>query len=72
MQTTDDLVAANPVCLCRKLRQVVALTVILLAFQLWRPSGTFIRGPWVANLAIMAAGFTLFGYQITACLTSLA
>lgn len=45
--------------------QVLALTVILLAFQLWRRSGTFVRGAWAANLAIMAAGFALFGYQVT-------
>jgi len=47
-----------------ELGQVLALTVILLAFQLWRRSGTFVRGAWFANLAIMSAGIALFGYQI--------
>jgi len=53
-----------------ELGQVVALTVILLAFQLWRRSGSFTRGAWFANLAIMAAGFTLFGYQVTGYVVS--
>jgi hypothetical protein len=53
-----------------ELGQVVALTVILLAFQLWRRSGTFLRGAWLANLAIMAAGFALFGYQLTGYLVA--
>lgn len=53
-----------------ELGQVVALTVILLAFQLWRRSGTFLRGAWFANLVIMAAGFALFGYQLTGYLVA--
>ncbi len=53
-----------------ELGQLVALAVILLALQLWRRSGSFLRGAWVANLAIMAAGFTLFGYQLTGYFTS--
>ena len=55
-----------------ELGQVLALAVILLALQLWRRSGSFMRGAWVTNVAIMAAGFTLFGYQLTGYLTSLA
>jgi len=53
-----------------ELGQIVALTAILLAFQLWRRSGSFMRGAWLANLAIMAAGFMLFGYQLTGYLVS--
>jgi hypothetical protein len=53
-----------------ELGQIVALTLILLAFALWRRSGSFTRGAWFANLAIMAAGFTLFGYQLTGYLVS--
>jgi hypothetical protein len=53
-----------------ELGQVVALTLILLAFGLWRRSATFARGAWFANLAIMAAGFTLFGYQLTGYLVA--
>jgi hypothetical protein len=45
--------------------------LILLALQLWRRSGSFLRGAWLTNLAIMAAGFTLFGYQLAGYLTSL-
>lgn len=45
--------------------QVVALTFILLALQLWRRGGSFLRGAWAANVAIMAAGFALTGYQLT-------
>jgi hypothetical protein len=48
-----------------ELGQVVALALMLLVFGLWRRSGAFTRGAWFANLAIMAAGFTLFGYQLT-------
>ena len=53
-----------------ELGQVVALGLMLIVFGLWRRSGSFVRGAWLANLAIMAAGFTLFGYQITGYLVS--
>lgn len=48
-----------------ELGQVLALTVILLAFQLWRRKGSFLRDAYVANSVIMTAGFVLFGYQLT-------
>jgi len=48
-----------------ELGQLVALTAILIAFNLWRRSGTFTRTAYVANIVIMAAGFALFGYQLT-------
>jgi HupE / UreJ protein len=48
--------------------QIIALTFILLAFQLWRRSGTFVRGAYNANIAIMTAGFVLVGYQLTGLL----
>jgi hypothetical protein len=44
--------------------QLAALAVILIAFDVWRRSGTFLKGAFAANTAIMAAGFVLFGYQI--------
>jgi hypothetical protein len=53
-----------------ELGQIVALALMLIVFGLWRRSGTFTRGAWMANLAIMAAGFTLFGYQLTGYLVS--
>jgi hypothetical protein len=48
-----------------ELGQIVALALMLVALGLWRRSGTFTRGAWFANLVIMAAGFALFGYQLT-------
>jgi hypothetical protein len=44
-----------------ELGQFAALALILIAFQAWRRSGTFIRGAYAANVAIMTAGFVLFG-----------
>ncbi|MET0291288.1 MAG: HupE/UreJ family protein [Steroidobacteraceae bacterium] len=48
-----------------ELGQLVALSLILLSFQLWRRSPSFERAAWGANVAVMAAGFVLFGYQLT-------
>lgn len=45
--------------------QFLALGVILLAFNAWRGTGTFVRYAYVANVALMAAGFVLMGYQLT-------
>jgi hypothetical protein len=53
-----------------ELGQVVALTFILLAFQLWRRSGSFTRGAYAANVLIMTAGFVLVGYQLTGLFTA--
>ena len=47
-----------------ELGQIVSLTLMLLAFTLWRRSATFQRSAYVANVAILAAGFVLFGYQL--------
>jgi hypothetical protein len=53
-----------------ELGQFAALALILIGFNLWRRSGTFLRGAYAANAAIMAAGFGLFGYQLTGYLAS--
>lgn len=53
-----------------ELGQFAALSFILIAFTLWRRSGTFVRGAYAANVAIMAAGFVLFGYQMTGYLST--
>jgi hypothetical protein len=53
-----------------ELGQIVALTFILLAFQVWRRSGTFQRSAYATNVLIMTAGFVLFGYQLTGFLVS--
>ena len=44
--------------------QLLALSVILIAFNLWRTSGTFFRYAYASNVALMAAGFVLIGYQL--------
>jgi hypothetical protein len=48
-----------------ELGQFAALAIILIGFQLWRRTGSFYRGAYLANVALMAAGFVLFGYQLT-------
>jgi hypothetical protein len=48
-----------------ELGQVVALTLILLGFQLWRRSHSFNQMAYAANVAIMMAGMVLMGYQMT-------
>ena len=53
-----------------ELGQLVALSVILIALNLWRASGQFFRHAYAANLAIMTAGFILMGYQITGYLVA--
>ena len=47
-----------------ELGQFAALALILIGFDLWRRSGTFLKGAFAANTAIMALGFVLFGYQV--------
>lgn len=44
--------------------QVLALSTILIAMSYWRRLPSFGRRAWAANVAIMAAGFVLMGYQI--------
>jgi HupE / UreJ protein len=53
-----------------ELGQFAALALILIAFDLWRRSGTFLKGAFAANTVIMALGFVLFGYQIAGYATS--
>jgi len=48
-----------------ELGQFAALAIILIAFQLWRRTGSFYRGAYLANVVLMTAGFILFGYQLT-------
>ena len=48
-----------------ELGQLAALTLMLLIFQFWRQSPSFLRGAFTTNLVIMTAGFMLFGYQMT-------
>jgi hypothetical protein len=45
--------------------QLLALSLILLAFNAWRTSGGFFRHAYASNVALMTAGFVLMGYQLT-------
>jgi hypothetical protein len=47
-----------------ELGQLVALSLMVLVFALWRRSPSFNRAVIPANVVLMAAGFLLFGYQI--------
>ena len=44
--------------------QVMALSVILIAMNFWRRTDAFRRQAFVANVALMSAGFALIGYQL--------
>lgn len=50
--------------------QLLALGLMLIAFNLWRRSGSFFRHAFAGNVALMAAGFVLAGYQLTGFLTA--
>jgi hypothetical protein len=47
-----------------ELGQLAALTLMVLAFALWRATPGFARAVRPANLLLMAVGFLLFGYQL--------
>jgi hypothetical protein len=49
--------------------QMLALSSILIAMGFWRRSALFARQAAGANMALMAAGFVLMGYQLTGYLT---
>lgn len=50
--------------------QLLALGAILIAFNLWRSSGSFMRYAFAANVVLMACGFILVGYQLMGYYTS--
>ena len=50
--------------------QVLVLAVVVTVFNLWRSTRTFSPGAFYANLALMAGGFVLMGYQLTGYFTS--
>ena len=50
--------------------QLLALGLMLIAFNLWRRSGAFFRYAFAGNVALMTAGFVLAGFQLTGFLTS--
>jgi hypothetical protein len=45
--------------------QLLALSVMLIAFNAWRTTGSFARHAFATNVALLAVGFLLFGYQLT-------
>ncbi|MGD2168153.1 MAG: HupE/UreJ family protein, partial [Gammaproteobacteria bacterium] len=45
--------------------QFIALALILMAFNLWRSTGSFLRHARLSNMCLMCAGFLLMGYQIS-------
>ena len=45
--------------------QLLALGAILIAMGYWRRTESFGRYAFAANVALMTAGFVLFGYQLT-------
>lgn len=44
--------------------QLLALGAILIVMGFWRKSASFFRHAYTANVAMMTAGFLLFGYQL--------
>jgi HupE / UreJ protein len=50
--------------------QFTALALILLVFHWWRQRPSFLQHARTSNLLIMAAGFMLFGYQMTGLFTA--
>jgi len=53
-----------------ELGQLLALSFILLAFHWWRRTRSFWNGAFAANIVLVAAGFVLFGYQLTGYLVN--
>ncbi|MFT5642710.1 MAG: hypothetical protein ACI83P_000237 [Janthinobacterium sp.] len=45
--------------------QLLALAAILILMGFWRRTDSFLRHAYTANVAMMAAGFILVGYQLT-------
>ncbi|MBL0936754.1 MAG: HupE/UreJ family protein [Rhizobiaceae bacterium] len=50
--------------------QLLALGAILIVMGFWRKSSSFFRHAYTANVAMMTAGFLLFGYQVAGYLVS--
>jgi hypothetical protein len=45
--------------------QLLALAAILIVMGFWRRTDSFLCHAYTANVAMMAAGFILVGYQLT-------
>ena len=44
--------------------QVLALSMVLIAFGYWRGTAAFLRHAFLTNAMLMTAGFVFMGYQI--------
>jgi len=53
-----------------ELGQLLALGLILIAFNVWRSTGGFWRYAFATNVLLMAAGFVLVGFQLTGYFTA--
>lgn len=47
-----------------ELGQIIALTIMLAVFTIWRKRGQFMRHAFAANWVLMTAGFVLMGYHL--------
>ena len=45
--------------------QLVALSAMLIGFNVWRKSASFLRYAYTTNVLLMVAGFVLIGFQLT-------
>ena len=50
--------------------QVFVLAIVVTLLNLWRTTRSFAPSAFYANLALMAGGFALIGYQLTGYFTS--
>lgn len=48
--------------------QVLALSAVFIALSVWRSSASFLKHSFVTNSALMAGGFLLAGFQLSALL----
>lgn len=46
--------------------QIIALSLIVAAFSVWRRHPTFVQTAFISNAVLMSAGFVLLIYQLTA------
>jgi len=53
-----------------ELGQLAALGAMLIVFNAWRATGSFMRHAYAANVLLKVAGFMLIGYQLTGYWTS--
>ena len=45
--------------------QLVALSIILIGFNVWRKTDSFFRHAYTTNVLLMVSGFVLIGFQLT-------